>query len=369
MGLSVLHFANLRLGAAAPSLGLRGRDLRARLLRTLEGLGTLAAAEHVQAVLISGDLFGCGVPAPETLAAVRQFFEQLRQADIAAVVLPGKRDPAGIFDRLRQPDGAELLPDAYVLGPSLPIVRLSQTNLDICYFGLPADEAEDVISHAPIVRAPDRIALALAYWSGRGAPPLARFAQAASVLGLRYLGIGGPPAFAMSTEDACTACTPGVPEPLDWGQGEGTAALLRVRSAGISVEKQQISKHRFVRRELELSPDNRGHLGTLVQQMADSDLGLELVLTGTCPAELLVDPQALERDCADGFFSLRVVDRTGLVIDTSGFGTLPQGTVLGNFARLMDTRIRSAPDEEEATLNREGYRIAMHLLQGGRGAS
>jgi hypothetical protein len=70
-------------------------------------------------------------------------------------------------------------------------------------------------------------------------------------------------------------------------------------------------------------------------------------------------------ELAQDFFSLRVVDHTELVIDTSDQGDLPKGTVLGNFVRVMDERIRNAGDEDLRIHEREAYRLGMGLLQGG----
>jgi hypothetical protein len=44
---------------------------------------------------------------------------------------------------------------------------------------------------------------------------------------------------------------------------------------------------------------------------------------------------------------------------------MPQGTIVGNFARLMDARLRDAADDEQIVLDREAYQLGMNLLQGG----
>jgi hypothetical protein len=365
MGVTLLHFANLRLGSGFTTFGVRGRDQRAQLLVTLASIGDIAITERVDAVLISGDLFACAVPAPQTIKAVQVFSSRLLEAGIPLVIVAGTRDAEGIFDRGRQPDSADVCPGAIHLGTEVPVASLESAPLDVHSVELPIGKTGTVEVKSPVVARSGRIAIGLGYWRNAGEPDLAELASVSAGFGIAYLGVGGSVQFSVSGARRPIVCSPGVPEPLDWGQEHGTIAIVAIDDSGkVVVARRDTGTRAFARCELEVSSDSAGTVRDIIGRLANDDLGLEAVLTGTCPAEILIDPGTLEGELGDNFFNLRVVDRTGLVIDTSGVGSLPQGTVLGNFARVMDTRIRSARDEDEAALDREAYRLGLNLLQG-----
>jgi hypothetical protein len=281
------------------------------------------------------------------------------------VLVAGTRDAEGIFDRGRQPDGAAVCPGAIILRPELPVARLESAPLDVHYVELPIGKTGTVEVKSPVLTRSGRIAIGLGYWRNAAEPDLVELGSVSMGFGLAYLGVGGSVLFSVSGSSRPTVCSPGVPEPLDWGQEHGTIAIVTINNTGkVAVARRETGTRAFARRELEVSSDSAGTVRDIIGRLANDDLGLEAVLTGTCPAEILIDPGMLEGELGDNFFNLRVVDRTGLVIDTSGVGSLPQGTVLGNFARVMDTRIRSARNEDEAALDREAYRLGLNLLQG-----
>ncbi len=365
MSQSVLHFANLRLGAAFASLGIRGRDVRAELVATLAHIGDIATSRQITAVVVSGDLFGCAVPAAVTLKAVQAFFTGLKDAHIPAVILPGARDPEGAFDRTFQPDSQDYCPGAFVLGPDTACVSLPTEEIDVYSVLLTSGASGVVTTRVPVLTAAPRLAIGVGYWSGRSAPDLAAMAEAAAAIGIRYVGVGGSSPFDFGTGNGSVACSPGVPEPVDWDHADGTVALVQFDDEGnCRVERLPTGTLRFVRRELNMSTGSKSGVDELLTDMSDARLGLELVLTGACPPGASINPAAIETEFGDRFFNLRVVDRTELQTGAGGAVSAPQGTVLGNFAQIMEGRISASADAEEADLQREACRLAIHLLQG-----
>ncbi len=360
---TVLHFANLRLGASFPSLGLRGRDHRAQLVATLGGLADLAIAEQVNAVLITGDLFGCAVPAPTTGKSVQAFIAKLRDSGIPVILIQGSRDPRSLYDTRHQPPGQDFLAAAIILNSDQPSLTLKEVDLTFQKVTLPVPG--DDHAFAPAVAASNGRLIGAAYFSGP--EPLDLQAAAARFTGspMSYLGIGGSIAFALDAGQAPAACSPGVPEPLEWGQEEGSVALVRIRDGMVQVTRAQTGTKSLAKRDLPLTLDTARKVTSLVAAQAHDDLGLEVVLSGQCPGDVLIDPALIEMELAQDFYNLRVVDHTELVIDTSDQGDLPKGTVLGNFVRVMDERIRNAGDEDQRIHEREAYRLGMGLLQGG----
>lgn len=362
---TILHFANMRLGTTCAALGTHGHEHRAQMLATLASITDLACAERVDAALISGDLFDCSVPAPKTLDTVRAFFASLQRAAIPVIVLPGARDPEGIFDPECQPHEYDLCPGALILGPAQPLVRLDALNLVIRAVTLPPPPPTEGVALLPRRLDDDEaMVIGLAYRPG-SAHDLAGLGRGLADGDMRYLGVGGDTAFADHTEGNLTLCCPGVPEPLDWGQEHGSVALIRIDDRGkLLVDRRRTGTHSFVRRELEVTPENARTVTSLIEQMAHPTLAMEMVLTGQCPFDVLLNPMAIEAELSPAFFHLRLVDRTKLLLTDNALSSLPQGTIPGNFARVMDGRLRDAADEYHAAFDREAYQLGLSLLQG-----
>jgi len=362
MACTLMHFANVRLGATFATLGHHGREHRVQVLATLASLADMACLERAGAVLVSGDLFDCAIPSPATLKTVRAAFTRLQHAGIPAVILPGGRDPEMIFDPGWRQEGQDVCPGAWILGPKQPAVRLDALNLMVRFLAFPQPDSGTLPFAAATA---ETLSVGLAYRPS-GAGSLADLAPSFASSPACYVGIGGDTTYAVETVGAVTVCSPGVPEPLEWGQEHGTVALVRIDDDGsVRVERRRTGAHSFARRELAITPDNARLATSIIERQAHPDLALEVVLTGTCPFDVLIDPQAIESELAPSFFHLRVVDRTQLLFTGGGPGAPPPGTVLGNFARVMDGRLRDAPDEEQATHDREAYRLGFNLLQGG----
>jgi len=356
-----LHFANLRLGAGFPTLGPRGRDQRARLVATLESLADLAVAEHAQAVVISGDLFGCPVPAPGTLKSARAFFARLRDAAIPVVLLAGSRDPQTLFGPQQQANARELLEGAYLLDQLNPQATVEHLGLVFQWVSLAHPEH---YTAADLDRRNRLTVVGMACRDSTEAGNLAAIADAFADTGIDYLAVGGYLDFSVQQRNSLTVCSPGVPEPLEWGQEEGSIALTRIGAGTTEVTRARTGIRSLARRDLVLTLTTAHEVVSLIADQAHEDLGLEVILRGECPGHVLIDPASIESELGARFFHLRVVDRTKLIIDAGERSDLPRGTVLGNFARVMDARIRGAGGAESRMHEREAYRLGMGLLQG-----
>lgn len=359
MDVTLLHFANLRLGASFPTLALRGRDQRSQLLATLSSLADLAVAEHVHAVLISGDLFGCPVPAPSTCMSVQTFLTKLHDCGIPVVLSQGSRDPQDMFNAGQH---QEYLDHALILNEHRPAAVLEELGLRFQRVVLPA-AGEAVVLETE--NDPGSLAtIGVACQTGDEPLDLPAVARAFAQTPFRYLGLGGDLRFATHVEGDLTVCSPGVPEPLVWGQEEGSIALVRIGKDTVRVDRGRTGTRALARRDLTLTLSTAREVVSLIAAQAHEDLGLEVLLRGQCPGDVLIDPAAIEAELAPHFFNLRVVDRTELVIDPDAKSDVPKGTVLGNFVRVMAERIGAATDEDRRMHEREAYRLGMGLLRG-----
>jgi hypothetical protein len=361
MDVTLLHFANLRLGTTFPTLGPRGRDQRAQLVATLDSLADLAMAEHAHAVVISGDLFGCPVPAPGTLKSVREFFARLRDSAIPVVLLAGSRDPQSVFGPHQQANAREDLEGAILLDRLNP--RAAVEDLGLVFQWVSLSHPEPYTTGDPD-RGSRPTVVGLACHDTSEALDLSAVADAFADTGITYLAVGGDPGFSVQQRSNLTVCSPGAPEPLEWGQEEGSVALVRIGTGPARVNRGRTGTRSLARRDLTLTLANAQDVVALIAAQAREDLGLEVILRGKCPGHVLIDPASIESELGARFFHLRVVDRTELVIDIGEQGDVPRGTVLGNYVRVMDARIRAAGDADRRVHEREAYRLGMGLLQG-----
>jgi hypothetical protein len=359
---TLLHFANLRLGTSFPTLGPRGRDQRAQLVATLDSLADLVMAEHAQAVVISGDLFGCPVPAPGTLKSVRAFFTRLRDSAIPVVLLAGSRDPESLFGPHQQANAREYLEGAILLDQLNPRTTVEHLGLVFQWVSLSHPDRYPAMDDLDRRNRPTVVGVACR--DRAETHDLAAIADAFADTGMDYLAVGGYLDFSVQRRTGLTVCSPGVPEPLEWGQEEGSVALVRISAGSTKVTRARTGTRSLARRNLVLTLATAHDVVLLIADQAREDLGLEVILRGECPGDVLIDPASIESELGARFFHLRVVDRTKLIIDAGEQSDLPRGTVLGNFARVMDGRIRAAGGAENRMHEREAYRLGMGLLQG-----
>lgn len=373
MGMKLLCIANARLGATCLSLGSHGRAQRAQMLHTFVALGERARAEQVQAVLVLGDLFDCAMPAAHTIEAIQHFFLTLHDAGIAAVVLPGARDPDALFDPERQPDGLVLCPHATILGAATPSARLEIADAAVQVVAVPTTAAPRQEDRPPLslVEAdPATPLIGLGYAPALADLQLEHLQPVGARNGMRVVVCGGDTSFATRRLDDLLVCSPGAPEPIEWDRDGGTVAVIALDGDRPPViDAQRCGVRRLARRQIAVTPDTARDVAARIRDMADPQLALELVLTGGCPFDVAIDPAALENDLAHQFFHLRVVDRTTLLLTDREIQALPQGTILSNFVRVMNTRMRDAVDDTQAALEREAYHLGLELLQGAGGAS
>ena len=239
-------------------------NIRTQVLATFTGLSrTWYSSISEKLVLISGDLFDCPVPAPASLQAVQNFFTKLQSSGVATVILPGARDPENIFNAAHQPDNRDICPGAFVLSPEQPVARLEALKTTVCLLTLPDPAAETPTS---LPRQDDgMIAIGMCYRPTNSTVEPVALAPYLAGTGVRYIGIGGDTRYSLIRTPSITVCSPGVPEPIDWGQERGSVALVQIGDRGeVKVDRRHTGGHTFARREF------RGRHGEAPQDQPDA---------------------------------------------------------------------------------------------------
>jgi len=307
--MKILHIADIHLDRTfAAGHGARRRgELRDAFTRALE----LGADRGVEAICIAGDVYEHETVSEDTAAFLR---DRLGRAGVPVLVAPGNHDPylaGSVWERGRWPENVrifshdrieavELSAETVVWGAAFTARHCSASAL--AGWTAPADGR----SHLLLLHA----ALTGEQWADEPAHrPVTRRQLSAS--GVRYAMLGH---FHDGRADELI-CYPGSPEPLGWGErlGRHAAALLTVSADGCECELVEIARRRYA--EATVRVDGAASSDEIEQQVAAAAAGhagaaLLVTLAGEVDPACEVDPQAIERRCADGLDQLRVRDRT-----------------------------------------------------------
>ncbi|MEU5691568.1 exonuclease SbcCD subunit D [Actinosynnema sp. NPDC020468] len=133
----LLHTSDWHVGRS-----FHGRDLLREQESVLSGLAELVAAERVDAVVVSGDLFDRAVPNAEAVAVCTRVLERVRAAGARVVVTPGNHDSAarlGLFGGFAAAGGLHLRTRVAEL--HVPVVLADEAG-PVAVYGIPYLEPE-----------------------------------------------------------------------------------------------------------------------------------------------------------------------------------------------------------------------------------
>lgn len=230
----ILHTADWQLGLRIDAaLGERAHRLREERLRTVERIARVAHDEHVDAVVVAGDVFDHNQVGPELVQRARDVLATF--APVPVLLLPGNHDaaePGGVLGRLRQ--GRPELPHVHVLLDGDPVdaggarffpcpLRERQSALDPTR-NLPAREPGD-----PTVRVVIAHGGALDF--GQGEMPNRIDLPALIAKGFDWVALGD---WHGRLQLDPRAAYPGAPEPTRFKEADpGWVLLVDLPSAGI----------------------------------------------------------------------------------------------------------------------------------------
>ena len=348
MALRLLHFADLHLdrsfaGERLYGVGAQRRreDLRAALQRIVE------RAEEAQADLITcgGDLFEQDHVTRETASFVLQ---TLGAAGRPVLIAPGHADPAvpsSPYRYLRWPTNVtvaaheELRPYHYrdvqiwasgfmraevAEAPLRDFVRLEGgTHLLLLHASDMTQVPEGVTPHKPIL--PSQVEEA----------------------GFRHALLG-------HYHDARTSASvtyPGSPEPLGWSEsGRHCTALVSLDDEGaLTVRLDDVNARQFAQESIDItgmtSPEHVREAVMAIRGGRHLDGAvIRTTLVGERSRSLTLDPEALSKECSDGFAYLEVSDRSRVSHDLDA--AAQEFTSRGEMVRkLVDHKPESRQDE------------------------
>ncbi len=399
--LRLLHTADVHLGARHTDLGERAAILRERQFAAFRASVDLAVAEKVDIFLVAGDLFDSNTQPRRSVERVAAELGRLAGASIRSVIIPGTHDVydgASIYRSYDLVDMAQAGSDwVVVLTPYVPEVVFP--SLDAIVYGRVFDTKRS--PRSPLAGL-DARADARATWKigmVHGALAIPGRTDSDSVVfteeeiartGLDYLALGHWHSAIEGRAGTVSYAYSGAPEPVAVDQdGAGRVLLVTLDDQGgrhvTSIEPRRVGLTRYEKLDLDVSGvDSQPALVDALGRRADSNLVLDVLLTGLYPDDLDLDLEEVERALSSSFLRFRIRDVS--IPAASEDQVPPPDTVIGAFVRSLEGRISELEPEpsaagrgpaasasaglsgqdpaEELDDLREVLRLGRHLLEG-----
>jgi len=93
--ITLLHTADVHLGASFPYLGPRGKDHRRQVSETFKRVAEEALSRRVDLFLVAGDLFDSAAPSKGSVELGLAELRRLGEAGITVALAPGTHDHDG----------------------------------------------------------------------------------------------------------------------------------------------------------------------------------------------------------------------------------------------------------------------------------
>ncbi|MGZ6260549.1 MAG: metallophosphoesterase family protein [Candidatus Limnocylindrales bacterium] len=378
----LLHMADVHLGARHQDLGQAAAEQRERQFDAFRRALDLALAEHVDVVLVAGDLFDSNQQPRRSVERAAAELGRLPAAGAHVVVIPGTHDVYDHSSLYRIHDLAALAgvkpggDGLVVLTPERPEVVFPA--LDLVVYGRVFDTKRAPrsplagFSAAEETRARWRVGLV------HGSLRIEGKIEADDVLftteeitnsGLDYLALGHWHSFQQGRAGGTTWAYAGAPEPVAVDQdGAGQVILVELEDVGgdtrVRLEPRQIGRTKFLRLDIDAAEvASQPAIVERIRRHADPDLVIDVRLVGIEPDSLDLNEDEVERQLAGAFLRHRFRNEAAPAPVAEALP--PPDTIPGAFMRDLEERIAQAESSgqaDQAAELREALRLGRILL-------
>ena len=373
---TVIHTADVHLGASLGWLGARASDQRDQLRQTFRSIIDLAVQEDADCLIIAGDLFDSNRPPASAVRFVlRELARLCDSSETQTVILPGSHDYMGeesVFSCYQDEFGQ--IERVHILGArdvhSAVIPRAS-----LVVHGDPPRSARSSEHRLAGLR-PDadyEYNIAVAHGSVDILPvepedhPISRDELLAP--GWSYFALGHWHSWRQIEGKGAPAVYPGAPEVIAADQGGcGHIARINLSSDGARVTKVRVG----TRTVSNIQIDVGGAMDTdeiarrvAAEQPGDANVILSMTLTGLLPVGTGFEPEALSEILRTDYFHVRSPRLNYEVrLGQDDLEALPERLVIGRFVRLMKEQIDTAEDGGQRENLEAALQMGVALLQG-----
>lgn len=366
---TVVHTADVHLGAPLGWLGKSATEQRAELGETFRRIIDLALEKNVDCLLIAGDLFDSNTPPASSVRFALDQMARLRDADACtAVILPGSHDflcERSVYATYREE--FERSGCIRVLGADgMTAVALRDSGLTV--HGNPPRAARSSIRQLAEVRADGDVPfnIVMAHGSLATGPtdpddhPID--ATELALEDVSYFALGHWHSWLEVQQSPAPAVYCGAPEVIASDQtGCGHVARVELSESGTRVMKERVGRRAVADLGLDLTDlaDHQDAVDRIRREVPPNrDTILRVTMSG-----LLSVSSAFDESCAldslegEYFHVCPPVRRYHVRLDDEALRQLPEQFVVGRYVRIMEARLGAAASERE----REELEAALHL--------
>ncbi len=363
--LKILHTADVHLGAKFSGLGNKGASQREQLRATFKNVIATAIDERVNIVLISGDLFDTNQQPQRNIDLVIEQFNLLKQNKIPVCLIPGTHDSLDSSSIYRKVDFEGKCSNLKIFADD-DISYKEYPDLNLTVYGKP--NLSNLSSISPLKglkrSTSSKFHIAMAHGSFYYIPNVRAEDHVFRIeeienSGMDYLALGHWHEIYKCSEKP-PAWYSGPPEWVPGQTEKGGVLLISLLDSGeVNVEARKIGLRGYDEPPA-INMDGIQDLATLkarISEGANQNLVRRVTLKGLRDAELIINPEELEKDLGERFFHLRVMDKShpklGEVAEDE------ERRIRNRFIKLMKAQIKGLEGKEkEIAENALQYGIA-----------
>ena len=368
----LLHTADVHLGHKFLVLADKGAAQREQIKDSFKKLISRAIAEHVDIVLIAGDLFDSNQQSQTNVDFVIEQFHTLAANNIPACLIPGTHD---CFDSI----SIYKKVDFQASCPGLTIFTSEGWNYrEFPHLGLTVYGKPNFSNRSPgsplegLRRLTDsRYHVAMAHGSLNipGKVDVDDYVFTVEEIQhsqMDYIALGHWHSPYPCSDKGVVAWYSGAPEFIEVDQKQsGSILVVTILESGeVKVEPRQTGIRCFNKLDIDLTDmESRGQLKNKIAERANPNLIMKVVLKGYRDENVRLLPEELEADLSEQFFHLRIDDESHPKISQFSEDAYEGRLILTRFIKLMKEHIETCESETDRTIAEEALQYGLALLQ------
>jgi DNA repair protein SbcD/Mre11 len=369
--LRILHLADLHLGWTPEFMGEKKEERakeRDSLLQKAVDFA-LNKQNHIQAVVVAGDLFESHRPTAKLVEEVRNQLRRLDTGGVFLLTVPGNHDEITYSDSVYRQE-SKRWPGVLTDSPSLSeTAKITMDGKTIAFYSV-AYTGGITVTNPPLSQFPKSDAHlhigvihgSIDWDTGDRSLPISSAALASS--GYHCVALGHIHKHSVRNFGATTAVYAGACEAKtfdDPGCGHFTVITLGERT---SVATVPAGTRPCLTRKLDLNLfESTSEIADAIKNEANPKALVRILLTGQ--ANFRVNSEQLHAQCSDYFYHL-AVDSDGVFIDEQLLASLgAEPNIRGYFVKKLLDRLDKADDEEEKRIIKKALLRGVSALQAG----
>ncbi len=360
-GIKILHAADLHLDSPFEALPSGKAAIRRKEQRELlEALAKLAATEHVDLVLLSGDLLDSGTPYYET---GEELVRALRSIPAAVFIAPGNHDfydARSPYARLQMPENVHVFTDSAIRCFALPSLKarvygaaFTENRSGPLLRGFRAERTEGVVN---LLCMHGEVGARESAYNPISEEELAQSGMDYAALGHIHKASG------LKQAGKTWYSWPGCPEGRGFDEtGEKYVNLVELENGQCRLRQVSIALRRY--ELLQVDVTGTDPLLAIHSSLPDDTVCDVYRVTLTGETETAPDLQKLYGNLSELFYELQLRDETRLrrsVWDCAG-----EDTLRGLFLGRLKARFDAAETEEERVKLEQAARWGLAALDNG----